>query len=60
MRFGLVHISLEVGYAWILLNLAMVVYVATHFITGRVWSAWRRRRIMRSAQPAPVVVIWPR
>jgi hypothetical protein len=56
----LVQISLEVGYAWMLLNLAIVIYMATHFFMQRAWRAWVRRRIMRSAGPAPVVVIPPR
>lgn len=55
----LIQISLEVGYAWILLNLAMVIYMATHFVSQRVMRAWLRRRTIRSTH-APVVVIWPR
>ncbi|HTV16476.1 MAG TPA: hypothetical protein VME68_17280 [Acidobacteriaceae bacterium] len=55
----MVQISLEVGYAWMLLNLAVVIYMATHFVTQRAWRAWLRRRTIRSAQ-TPVVVIWPR
>jgi hypothetical protein len=60
MRLGLVQISLEVGYAWMLLNLAIVIYTAIHFLTQRFWNSWRRRRAARLAQRAPVVVIWPR
>lgn len=55
----MVQISVEVGYAWILLNLALVIYMATHFVTQRALRAWQRRRMVRSAH-APVVVIWPR
>jgi hypothetical protein len=60
MHTSLLQISLEVGYAWMLLNLAMVIYVATHFVTQRAWRAWLRRRAMRSAATASVVVISPR
>jgi hypothetical protein len=60
MRSSLLQISLEVGYAWMLLNLAIVIYMATHFLMQRAWRAWLRRRALRSAGPAPVVVISPR
>jgi hypothetical protein len=60
MRLSLVQITLEAGYAWMLLNLAIVLYMATHFLMQRIWRTWRRRRMMQSAQLAPVVVIWPR
>jgi hypothetical protein len=60
MRSSLIQISLEVGCAWMLLNLAIVVYIATHFLTQRVWWFWLRRRMLRSAQHAPVVFISPR
>jgi hypothetical protein len=59
MRSNLIQISLEAGYAWMLLNLAVVVYVATHFFMQRIWNAWRRRT-MQSCKLAPVVVISPR
>lgn len=60
MRSSLIQISLEVGYAWMLLNLAIVIYMATHFAMQRFWRVRRQRRTIRSAQPAPVVVISPR
>jgi hypothetical protein len=61
MRSSLAQISLEVGYAWMLLNLAIVIYLATHFVTQRALRTWqRRRRAIRSSESAPVVVISPR
>jgi hypothetical protein len=60
MRSSLIQILLEVGYAWMLLNLAIVIYVATHFLMQRFWRIWRQRRTPRLAQHAPVVVISPR
>jgi hypothetical protein len=60
MRLSLIQISLEVGYAWMLLNLAIVVYVATHFLTERALQTWRKRRTTRPAHSAPVIFISPR
>jgi hypothetical protein len=63
MRVSVVHLSLEVGYAWMLLNLALLVYVTVHFWVQRARFAWRQRRAEHSepsAGPAPVVFISPR
>jgi hypothetical protein len=60
MHSNLVQFSLEVGYAWMLLNLAIVIYMATHFCMQRAWRAWLRRRTIRADQPAPIVFISPR
>jgi hypothetical protein len=60
MRFDLVHVSVEVGYAWMLLNLAILVYVTVHFCAERAWCVWRRRRMARATRPSNVVFIAPR
>jgi hypothetical protein len=60
MRFSLIHISLEVGYAWMLLNLAILGYVTLHFCAERAWAALQRRRNTDEAGSAPVFFISPR
>lgn len=60
MRSSLVQMLLEVGYAWMLLNLAIVIYMAIHFLMQRFWRNRQQRPANQSAQSAPVVFISPR
>ncbi|MGC2621203.1 MAG: hypothetical protein WA414_19320 [Acidobacteriaceae bacterium] len=57
MLFSMAHITLKVGYFWIVLNLAAIAFFTVLFYAEQKYEACRRRRILKSASLAPVVVI---
>jgi hypothetical protein len=54
------HITLKVGYAWILLNLAAIAFFTILFYAEQKYDEFRRRRLHNSAHLAPVITITSR
>lgn len=56
MLFSMAHITLKVGYFWIVLNLAAIAFFTILFYAEQKYEAYRRRRLLKSASLAPIVV----
>lgn len=57
MGLGLTQISLQIGYAWILLNLAAIGFFAALFCFEQVRSIIRRRHYLALQRSRAVVCI---
>jgi hypothetical protein len=60
MLLSMAHVTIKVGYAWILLNLASIAFFTILFYAERKYDALRRRRLLKSASLAPVITITTR
>jgi|HubBroStandDraft_2_1064218.scaffolds.fasta_scaffold34463_1 hypothetical protein len=60
MLLSMAHITLKVGYAWILLNLAAIAFFTILFYAEQKYDEFRRRRLHNSAHLAPVITITSR
>jgi hypothetical protein len=60
MLLSMAHITLKVGYFWILLNLTAIAFFTFLFYAESQYEAFYRRRLIKSASLAPVVTITTR
>ena len=60
MLFSMAHITLKVGYFWIVLNLAAIAFFTILFYAEQQYEAYRRRQLLKTRELAPVVSITAR
>ena len=57
MLLSMAHITLKVGYFWILINLGAIAFFTVLFYAECRYEDFRRRRVLKSEGLAPVVII---